>query len=103
MSTFSLPDYSGSQDSLTTLLGSNLGSSLPSDLIASALENVNDRLQQLAMDPNGLEKLDFVFDLSDRDSAATLLENLGNGIFPMPTLNILSDVRNRSLPPLLLK
>ena len=54
MSTLSLSDYSGSQDSLTTLLGSNLGSSLPSDVIASALQGVNDRLHQLALDPNGL-------------------------------------------------
>jgi hypothetical protein len=55
MSTLYLFDYSGSQDSLTPLLASNVGSSLiPSDVIASALQGVNDRLHQLALDPNGL-------------------------------------------------
>jgi len=92
MSTLSLSDYSGSQDSLTTLLGSNLGSSLPSDVIASALQGVNDRFQQLALDPNGFEKLDFVFDITNPNAAQTRLSDWANGIFPdTPQILVLDD------------
>lgn len=83
-------EHTGSFRTVSTSLASQ---SDRDELLSPALSEVHDRLHQLAIDPNGLEKLDFIFDLSDRESAETLLTELGNGIFPMPSITILNDAQ----------
>ena len=52
-------EHTGSFRTVSTSLASQ---SDRDELLSPALSEVHDRLHQLAIDPNGLEKLDFIFD-----------------------------------------
>jgi len=87
----SFPEQCGSFQSVSTGLPSQFQSDRD-ELLSPALSQVHDRLEQLALDPNGFEKLDFVFDIADPSAARAMLSDWGNGIFPnMPAIQVVTD------------
>lgn len=63
-----------------------------SSVLDAAWDVVKDQLKDLALAPNGYDRLDLVFDIADPSTAQMMLSDWGNGIFPnLPNVVILPD------------